>query len=186
MRPSPGVTATLDGGGAESPLLPQAASAAAMMMAAVRRRVGWCMDSRRRIGRVYDSFGPPLADGGSGDALEDAAPLRLGDRSDRQAVATLEHDHVGQGRVGAHFGQAEQFGATQGLHLEHEPAWRSRIALRIVVGGFGVELCRVGLRRRGDLGNPGDTRWRAMRVMVQYIVPRMHRGAQQIRLLLVR
>src|SRR5690606_4988747 len=156
MRPSPGVAVMLVGGGAGSPSLLQAASAPASRAASVRRSIGWCMVSRRRIRRVYDSFvrrpaRPAPVPAPSVEEREDVTPLGVGDRRDRQPVAAPQHDHVGQGRVGAHLVEPEQARLAQGAHLEHQPARRIAAAARVVVGGIGIELRRVGLGRRGDL-----------------------------------
>src|SRR5690606_4840754 len=174
VRPSPGTAVTLVGGGAESPSLPQAASALASRAASVRRRIGWCMGSRRRIRRVYDSFVRRLAfprsfpRWRSVEECEDVAPLGFGHRRDRQSIAAPEHDHVGQGGIGPQLRETEQPRLAQRAHLEHEPARIVGLAAGIVPGRLGIELGRIRLRRRSDLGDARDARLRAARMVEEH------------------
>jgi hypothetical protein len=82
--------------------------------------------------------------------------MRRPDRRDRQAVAALEHHHVGQPGHGAQFGQAKQARLAKCLRLEQQPAWIVGLRAWVVVWQVGVKLRRVDLRARGDASDAND------------------------------
>ena len=83
------------------------------------------------------------------------------------------------------FSQGNQTGLAQRAHVDVDPARIVLLRGRVVVVALLVELRLVGVGRGGDLGDAGDARLRAARVIEQHAVADLHLVAHEIARLVV-